>query len=186
MSRYKLSNANAAVTVVCIYGFEEKMDKDLEIDGTKIEKMNHEEEIYGLKTIYDLQLESISKNIIYQANGNEKLRRLFKIKMMQEQKNLDCKMYRRNIYKGVNCWIRDAINLLKSGDMSICIHEIVDKDVNHRINGGNVEVIDLMSKKEILKSAQSRRTKGGLSFKGKVPKWFTDLEKEVLEDKKSR
>ncbi|PKY59607.1 hypothetical protein RhiirA4_482482 [Rhizophagus irregularis] len=126
-----ISNANAAVTVVC-------KDKDLEIDGTKIEKMNHEEgnrylgiwfrydnrrknfkkkiktiidkasivlskeeceflmqrinclvkrcanlsrstpnfiiyekEIYGLKTIYDLQLESISKNIIYQANGNE-------------------------------------------------------------------------------------------------------------------
>ncbi|GBC14593.2 hypothetical protein GLOIN_2v1779814 [Rhizophagus irregularis DAOM 181602=DAOM 197198] len=122
----------------------------------------YEKEIYGLKIIYDLQLESISKNIIYQANGNEKLRRLFKIKMMQGQKNLDCKMYRRNIYKGVNCWIRDAINLLKSGDMSICIHEIVDKDVNHKIKGGNVEVIDLMSKKEILKSAQSRRTKGVL------------------------
>lgn len=46
----------------------------------------YEKEIYGLKTIYDLQLESLSKNIIYQANGNEKLRRLFKIKMMQEQK----------------------------------------------------------------------------------------------------
>ncbi|PKK67196.1 hypothetical protein RhiirC2_783825 [Rhizophagus irregularis] len=60
--------------------YELSKDKDLEIDGTKIEKMNHEE----------------------------------------------------------------------------------DKDVNHRIKGGNVEVIDLMSKKEILKSAQSRRTKGVL------------------------
>ncbi|PKY32898.1 hypothetical protein RhiirB3_451408 [Rhizophagus irregularis] len=77
----------------------------------------YEKEIYGLKTIYDLQLESISKNIIYQANGNEKLRRLFKIKMMQEQKRIWTAKY---------------------------------KDVNHRIKGGNVEVIDLMSKKEIL------------------------------------
>jgi hypothetical protein len=42
------------------------------------------ERFYGLKNIYDLQLESLSKNVIYLANGNEKLSTLFKIKIMQE------------------------------------------------------------------------------------------------------
>lgn len=47
-----------------------------------------DKDIYGAKHIYDLQLEMICKNLLYQANGNEKLKKLFKIKMSQEQKKI--------------------------------------------------------------------------------------------------
>lgn len=41
----------------------------------------YDKDLYGIKSIYDLQLKSISKNILYLANGNEELNKIFKIQM---------------------------------------------------------------------------------------------------------
>ncbi|PKK62616.1 hypothetical protein RhiirC2_790109 [Rhizophagus irregularis] len=152
----------------------------------------HDKEIYGLKSIYDLQLESISKNIIYQSsNGNDKLKTLFKIKFLQEQKRIWTAKCPGEMefeeYKGKHCWIRDAINLLKSEDMYLCIHETKDKEDEHRIKGRGLEIIDFLTKKEIKLSANSRRKKGIIFLpQGKIPRWFKKIEREVIEDQMTR
>ncbi|PKB94488.1 hypothetical protein RhiirA5_438652 [Rhizophagus irregularis] len=176
----------------------------------------HDKEIYGLKSIYDLQLENISKNIIYQSsNGNDKLKILFKIKFLQEQKRIWTAKCPGEMefeeYRGKHCWIRDAINLLKSEDMCLCIHETKDKEDEHRIKGRGLEIIDFLTKKEIKLSANSRRKKGiiflpqllegdsvhpmkwkhfimekGLNLRGKIPRWFKKIEREVIEDQMTR
>lgn len=48
----------------------------------------YEKDILGAKHIYDLQMEMLCKNLLYQANGNDKLKLLFMIKMAQKQKNI--------------------------------------------------------------------------------------------------
>ncbi|PKY60418.1 hypothetical protein RhiirA4_484102 [Rhizophagus irregularis] len=158
----------------------------------------HDKEIYGLKSIYDLQLESISKNIIYQSNGNYKLKTLFKIKFLQEQKRIWTAKCPGEMefeeYRGKHCWIRDAINLLKSEDMCLCIHETKDKEDEHRIKGRGLEIIDFLTKKEIKLSANSKRKKGiiflpqlleGYSVHPMKWKHFI-MEKEVIEDQMTR
>ncbi|EXX65212.1 hypothetical protein RirG_135430 [Rhizophagus irregularis DAOM 197198w] len=111
--------------------------------------------------IYDLQLESLCKNLIYQANGNEKLKKIFKIKLKQEQERLWTASCIENINSitmaGHNYWIRDTIILLKKENINICNHEIIGKHQDHKIMGGNIEIISLFPKNLILISAQSRK-----------------------------
>lgn len=129
----------------------------------------YDKELFGLKLIYDLQRECLVKNLIYQANGNSKLKKIFKIKLIQEQQriwtarcigDLDSKIIRGN-----NCWIRDALLLLKSEGISICNHEIKDGNELHNILGGKIEIVDLLPLDEILRSAESRKKKGVLFMK---------------------
>src|SRR5206468_2913411 len=45
----------------------------------------YDKDMMGLRNIYDLQIESLSKNLLYQANGNKDLKKIFKIKLYQAQ-----------------------------------------------------------------------------------------------------
>lgn len=84
-----------------------------------------------VKTIYDHQLVMLCKNILYQVNGNEKLKKIFAIKMAQEQKIIwtaKClEEYNYNIGKDKNNWIKMAIKILNEEDIYLCNHEIRDK-----------------------------------------------------------
>ncbi|PKC71219.1 hypothetical protein RhiirA1_453784 [Rhizophagus irregularis] len=109
-----------------------------------------------------------------------------------------------NLVKGKNNWIRDALILLKNEKISICNHEILDDNINHVIQGGNLEILNILSEKDILKSAESRKNKGILFFeqmidhekknlmkwkhicvaqekniKGPVPKWYKTIKNET-------
>lgn len=44
----------------------------------------YNKDIFGLKHVYDLQLENLSKNLLYEANDEGRLKELF-IKLIQEQ-----------------------------------------------------------------------------------------------------
>lgn len=79
--------------------------------------------------------------------------------------------------------------------------------ITHQIKGGKIDITDLISEKNIVKSASSRRAKNmmfledilkadgmtlmkwkhlykekGVNMKGKIPAWFKEIEKELLED----
>jgi hypothetical protein len=107
-------------------------------------------------------------------------------------------------FKSKNSWFIDAINLLKSEDISICNHEYKDQFEEHRIKGGSIEIIDLIEENVIMKSAQSRRLKNvifleqllendntrlmkwkhfcmenEINSKGKTPSWFLKVKEEV-------
>uniref|UniRef100_U9T174 Endonuclease/exonuclease/phosphatase domain-containing protein n=1 Tax=Rhizophagus irregularis (strain DAOM 181602 / DAOM 197198 / MUCL 43194) TaxID=747089 RepID=U9T174_RHIID len=122
----------------------------------------YEKDILGVKHIYDLQMEMLCKNLLYQANGNNNLNILFKIKMIQEQKKLwtsrcpgelEIKNYRKNN------WIISALKALNNEKIKICNHETKDFNENHRIQGGKTDLIDLIEGKEFVTSAQSRKSK---------------------------
>lgn len=44
----------------------------------------YDKDLYSLKHIYDLQLESLCKNLLYQANDKGRLNQVFNIKMIRE------------------------------------------------------------------------------------------------------
>ncbi|PKB94880.1 hypothetical protein RhiirA5_437856, partial [Rhizophagus irregularis] len=170
----------------------------------------YEKDILGAKHIYDLQMEMLCKNLLYQANGNNKLKILFKIKMIQEQKKLwtsrcpgelEITNYRKNN------WIISALKALNNEKIKICNHEIKDFKENHRTQGGKIDLIELIEEKEFVTSAQSRQSKNimfledileadgitllkwkhlckeqGVNMKGKIPKWFKTLEYKLLAD----
>uniref|UniRef100_U9U7V6 Uncharacterized protein n=1 Tax=Rhizophagus irregularis (strain DAOM 181602 / DAOM 197198 / MUCL 43194) TaxID=747089 RepID=U9U7V6_RHIID len=170
----------------------------------------YDKDILGIKHIYDLQMEMICKNLLYQANGNYKLQILFKIKMIQEQKNIwtsrcpgeiEITNYRKNN------WIISALKALNNEKIKICNHEIKDFRESHRIKGGKTDLIDLMECKDFITSTQSRKTKKimfledileadgitllkwkhlckerGKNTKGKSPKWFKKLELKLIAD----
>jgi hypothetical protein len=165
----------------------------------------YEKDILGVKHIYDLQMEMLCKNLFYQANGNDKLKLLFMIKMAQKQKNIwtsKCLENNRN-----NNWILDALKTLNNENIKLCNHEINNNKGNHRIKEGKIDLIDLIKKKYISTSARSMKAKDvmlledilevdritllkwkhlckkkGVNTKGKVPKWFSDLERKLLDD----
>lgn len=45
----------------------------------------YDKDLYGVKDLYSLQMKSLSKNLMYMANGNEDLKLLFQIQMKQLQ-----------------------------------------------------------------------------------------------------
>ncbi|EXX73798.1 hypothetical protein GLOIN_2v1771092 [Rhizophagus irregularis DAOM 181602=DAOM 197198] len=130
--------------------------------------------------------------------------------MIQEQKKLwtsrcpgelEITNYRKNN------WIISALKALNNEKIKICNHEIKDFKDNHRIKGGNIDLIELIEEKEFATSAQSRKSKNimfledlleadgitllkwkhlckeqGLNMKGKIPKWFKNLEHKLLAD----
>ncbi|PKC09984.1 hypothetical protein RhiirA5_414940 [Rhizophagus irregularis] len=76
-----------------------------------------DKDLLGAKHIYDLQIEMLCKNLNYQANGNEKLKIIFKIKMTQEQNKIwtsKCPGEISNTSKRKNNWILDALKILNS------------------------------------------------------------------------
>ncbi|GBB96288.1 hypothetical protein RclHR1_02720003 [Rhizophagus clarus] len=168
----------------------------------------YDKDIYGLKHIYNLQIENLSKNIIYMMNDKGRLKEIMELKMIQEQNkiwtrqcigNLNCKSFRRQ-----NSWLINAIDLLKKEKISICKHKYNDKFIHHCINGGTSEIIDLLTDNEIEKSSSSRKKRGvifieqileenqekilkwkhfcklnNLLTKGKIPFWFTKIKNEI-------
>ncbi|GBC08297.1 hypothetical protein RclHR1_00800024 [Rhizophagus clarus] len=98
----------------------------------------YDKDIYGLKNIYDLQIESLCKNLLYEANDNDRIKTIFKIKMIQEQNQIWTASCIGNLeakgFKTYNSWIINAINILKNKDISICNHEYRDKYNDHMIN----------------------------------------------------
>ncbi|EXX55428.1 hypothetical protein RirG_225510 [Rhizophagus irregularis DAOM 197198w] len=170
----------------------------------------YDKDILGIKHIYDLQMEMICKNLLYQANGNYKLQILFKIKMIQEQKNIwtsRCPGELEIINYRKNNWIISALKALNNEKIKLCNHEIKDFRESHRIKGGKTDLIELMERKDFITSIQSRKTKNimfledilevdgitllkwkhlckerGKNTKGKMPKWFKKLELKLIAD----
>uniref|UniRef100_U9V813 Uncharacterized protein n=1 Tax=Rhizophagus irregularis (strain DAOM 181602 / DAOM 197198 / MUCL 43194) TaxID=747089 RepID=U9V813_RHIID len=171
----------------------------------------YDKDLYDVKHIYDLQLEMLSKNLLYQANGNDKLKKLFKIVMSQEQKRIwtsKCPGDFNLSYKTNNNWCIAAIKILNNENIKICDHELYSNiNKNHLIEGGNTDILEILDEKNIMKSAASRRNKkimfiedvlesdgiymkkwkhmckeSGVSTKGKVPLWFKELELKILEN----
>ncbi|PKC03282.1 hypothetical protein RhiirA5_423998 [Rhizophagus irregularis] len=101
-----------------------------------------------------------------------------------------------------------ALKTLNNENIKLCNHEINNNKGNHRIKEGKIDLIDLIEKKYTLTSARLMKAKDvmlledillevdgitllkwkhlckekGVNTKGKVPKWFSDLERN--EDKK--
>jgi hypothetical protein len=78
--------------------------------------------VYGVKNIYDLQMEMLCKNLLYQANGNE-IKKLFAIKMSQEQKNIwtsKCPGEMKIQTKNNNNWILTVIKMLNDENIKLC------------------------------------------------------------------
>ncbi|PKY55306.1 hypothetical protein RhiirA4_427411 [Rhizophagus irregularis] len=122
----------------------------------------YEKDILGVKHIYDLQMEMLCKNLLYQANGNNKLQTLFKIKMIQEQKKLwtsRCPGELKIMNYRKNNWVVSALKALNNEKIKICNHETKDYKENHRIQGGKTDLIDLLEEKEFVTSIQSRKIK---------------------------
>ncbi|PKC56954.1 hypothetical protein RhiirA1_473237 [Rhizophagus irregularis] len=171
----------------------------------------YEKDILDLKHIYDLQLEMLYKNLLYQANENEKLKTLFLIKISQEQKNLwtsKCPGEMKIESKCHHNWILAAIKILNEVNIKLCNHEIKNINKDHRIKGGKIDITDILEEKYIRNSVISRKNKDvifledlleansinmlkwkhlckekGLNTKGKTPKWFKKIEEKILEDK---
>lgn len=122
----------------------------------------YEKDILGVKHIYDLQMEMLCKNLLYQANGNDKLKLLFSIKMIQEQKYIwtsRCpgELITKNY--GKNNWTISALKALNNENIKICNHETKDYREHHRIKGGKTDLIELLEEKEFVTSRQSRKMK---------------------------
>ncbi|PKY60175.1 hypothetical protein RhiirA4_430933 [Rhizophagus irregularis] len=153
----------------------------------------------------------LCKNLLYQANGNEKLKKLFKIVMSQEQKRIwtsKCPGDLNLLYKTRNNWNIEAIKLLNSENINICDHEVINNiNKNHIIEGGDKDIIEIIDEKNIMTSAISRRNKKvmfiedvletdgvnmkkwkhmcielGVSTKGKIPLWFKELESKLIDN----
>lgn len=71
-------------------------------------------------------------------------------------------MSRRNeiIIKKNNNWIIAAIKILNNENINLCDHEIINKNnKNHIIKGGKIDIAEILSEKNIFKSALSRKNK---------------------------
>src|SRR5256886_9661630 len=168
----------------------------------------YDKEILGLKNIYDLQIENLSKNLLYQANGNKDLKKIFKIKLYQtQQEKWIAGCIGDNIHtikRNSNNYIIDALKLLKDEGIHICDHEIKNENTHHGKIGGNIEIREILSDKEYAGAKESCRKREllfleqlleednrrllkwkhlcmeqGRNIKGKIPKWFKILEKKV-------
>ncbi|GBC52728.2 hypothetical protein GLOIN_2v1472384 [Rhizophagus irregularis DAOM 181602=DAOM 197198] len=122
-------------------------------------------------------------------------------------------MSRRDKYRNNrnNNWILDALKTLNNENIKLCNHEINNNKGNHRIKGGKIDLIDLIEKKYTLTSACLMKAKDvmlledilevdritllkwkhlckekGVNTKGKVPKWFSDLERKLLDDQNGK
>ncbi|PKC04168.1 hypothetical protein RhiirA5_449495, partial [Rhizophagus irregularis] len=171
----------------------------------------YDKELLGMKHIYDLQIEMLCKNLLYQANGNDKLKLIFKIKIIQEQNKIwtsKCPGELSITSNRKNNWILDALKILNNENIKICNHEFIRNQENHRIKGGTIDLIDILDEKYINISASSRKTKNvmfiedileadgvtllkwkhlikekNLNTQGRIPKWFKNVETKLLEDK---
>lgn len=114
----------------------------------------YDKDLIGLKNIYDLQSEMLSKNIIYYANSCSELSLLFDIQM----RNLQLKYWTSYclgehgevLTLGNNSYLGDALKILKENNLTICDPEIVDGR-NYSIKGGNIKIEDIFTPLEYKK-----------------------------------
>ncbi|EXX74870.1 hypothetical protein GLOIN_2v1824527 [Rhizophagus irregularis DAOM 181602=DAOM 197198] len=172
----------------------------------------YDKELLGMKHIYDLQIEMLCKNLLYQANGNDKLKLIFKIKIIQEQNKIwtsKCPGELSITSNRKNNWILDALKILNNENIKICNHDLIRNQENHRIKEGTIDLIDILDEKYINISASSRKIKNvmfiedileadgvtllkwkhlikekNLNTQGRIPQWFKNVETKLLEDKK--
>ncbi|RGB26259.1 hypothetical protein C1646_800804 [Rhizophagus diaphanus] len=109
----------------------------------------YDKDLYGVKNIFNLQLECISKNIMYMANGNIDLSSIFQIQMKLLQKKFWSSCCFAEIAIGdkfsTKTYIGDALIILKENDFNICNHEVRGNIyVDHRIKGGNITIEELL------------------------------------------
>ncbi|PKC55112.1 hypothetical protein RhiirA1_476150 [Rhizophagus irregularis] len=90
----------------------------------------YDKDIYGIKDIYNLQLECISKNIMYLANGNEELNKIFKIQMRKLQQKywsvLCVSVMVTSDKFPTKMHVGDALIILNENNFKICNHKIID------------------------------------------------------------
>ncbi|GET00318.1 hypothetical protein GLOIN_2v1824527 [Rhizophagus clarus] len=136
----------------------------------------HEKELYGLKHIFDLQIESLTKTIMYLGNDKNRIATIFKIKIYKEQQRIWTASCVGNLetssFNTQNSWIVETINILKKEGISICNHEFSDAYNEHKIKGSTMEIIKFLEPKEIINKKQ-------ISTKGKVPKRFKKIKEEI-------
>ncbi|PKK67774.1 hypothetical protein RhiirC2_783091 [Rhizophagus irregularis] len=144
-------------------------------------------DLIGLKNIYDLQSEMLSKNITMR---NLQLKYWTSYCLGEHGEVLTL---------GNNSYLGDALKILKENNLTICDHEIVDGR-NYSIKGGNIKIEDIftpleykkwktslknknilfleqcleVSKRKILKWKHLCKAQGS-SIKGKSPKWYERL-----------
>ncbi|GES80037.1 hypothetical protein GLOIN_2v1817843 [Rhizophagus clarus] len=139
----------------------------------------YDKDIYGLKNIYDLQIESLCKNLLYEANDNDRIKTIFKIKMIQEQNQIWTASCIGNLeakgFKTYNSWIINAINILKNKD----IMDII-KSANSR-KTKKVLFLEQLLEQDNLKMLKWKHfyIENNLNTKGKIPKWFTKIKNEI-------
>ncbi|GBC20468.2 Down syndrome cell adhesion molecule-like protein Dscam2 [Rhizophagus irregularis DAOM 181602=DAOM 197198] len=109
----------------------------------------YDKDIYGVKDIYSLQFESLSKNIMYMANGNEIVRSIFKIQMEQLQQEAWTPLCFAEKVSQVKFstkrFVRDALIVLDSKKFHLCDHENYnDLFRNHRIRGGYILIEEVL------------------------------------------
>ncbi|EXX78268.1 hypothetical protein RirG_016560 [Rhizophagus irregularis DAOM 197198w] len=109
----------------------------------------YDKDIYGVKDLYSLQLESLSKNIMYMANGNEIVRAIFKIQMEQLQQEVWTPLCFAEKVSQVKFstkrFVGDALIILDSKNFHLCDHENYnDLFRNHRIKGGYILIEDVL------------------------------------------
>ncbi|GET67253.1 hypothetical protein GLOIN_2v1824527 [Rhizophagus irregularis DAOM 181602=DAOM 197198] len=109
----------------------------------------YDKDLYGVKNIYNLQLECISKNIMYMANGNENLSMIFQIQM----KSLPYRFWTSQCFAEIatedkfltKTYIGDALIILGINNIRICDHEgRKELKINHRIEGGNIRIEEIL------------------------------------------
>lgn len=137
----------------------------------------YDKDLYGVKDLYSLQLESLSKNIMYMANGNEILKKIFKIQMEQlrnemwtplcfAEKVSDAKFSSKR-------YVGDALIMLGNHNFRLCDHENQDDLFkNHRIKGGNILIEDVLE--DDYKFYKNRIRKCGVLFVEQVLEPYTN------------
>ncbi|RGB21467.1 hypothetical protein C1646_787641, partial [Rhizophagus diaphanus] len=109
----------------------------------------YDKDLYGVKNIFNLQLECVSKNIMYMANGNIDLSTIFKIQMKLLQKKFWSSYCFAEIASSdkfsTKTYIGDALIILKENGFNVCNHEVRnDTYADHRIKGGNITIEELL------------------------------------------
>ncbi|PKK65988.1 hypothetical protein RhiirC2_715180 [Rhizophagus irregularis] len=140
-----------------------------------------DKDLMGVKNIYDLQLEFLSKNLLYFANHKGLLGQLFNIHL----KNIQHRYWTSScigdqsdyINMGRNHYIADALKLLKNANLTICDHKLINN--NHHVKKGEA------SGRKILKWTHLCK-KLNMSTKGVQPQWYKELIKVVTVNDGSR